>query len=111
MKVMNHVSIRRYATYAKIIFFGDDTNEDYQNHTKKHREHEQSICNARYKTPKYIFGVFDNDSYYDYHFIIEVLAEMFERQFEYLRKIFSKDKNQKVNEKEKTKWKENSLRL
>lgn len=46
-------------------FFGDDTNNDYQNHTKKHRETEQSICNARYKTPKDILGVFDNDSYYD----------------------------------------------
>ena len=45
---------------------------------KKHKETEQRICNARQKTPKYIFGVFHNGSYYDYHFIIKVLMEVFE---------------------------------
>ena len=64
---------------CKIKFYGDDDNDDdHQNYTEKHRETEQRICNARQKTPKYIFGVFHNGSYYDYHFIIKVLMEVFE---------------------------------
>lgn len=42
---------------------------------------------------------------------MEVFTEMFEGQFEYLGKSSEKNKNRKVNEKEKTKSKENSLRL
>ena len=42
------------------------------------------ICNLRYKIPKEIPVVFHNGSTYDYHFIIKVLAEECEGEFECL---------------------------
>ena len=43
-----------------------------------------SRYNLRYKKPKGIPVVFQNDSTYNYHFIIKELTEEFEGQFEWL---------------------------
>ena len=40
-----------------------------------------SICNLKYSVSKNILVVFHNRSNYDYHFIIKVLGEEFEKQF------------------------------
>ena len=61
------------------------------------------ICNLKYKTPKEIPTVFQNDSTYDYHFIIKELAKEFEEQFECLGgkkvkyRIFSVPINKKLD--------------
>ena len=70
-------------------FSTDDDNKKYKgrNHfhyTGKYRGAAHDICNLRYKTPKEIPAIFCNGSTYDYHFIIEELAEEFEGQFECL---------------------------
>ena len=68
----------------------DDDNNKYckvkyhSHYTGKYRGAAHSICNLRYKTPKEIPVVFHNGSTYDYHFIINELAEEFEEQFECL---------------------------
>ena len=43
-----------------------------------------SICNVRFNFPNEIHVVFHSGFNYDYHYIIKVLAENFEEQFEYL---------------------------
>ena len=55
---------------------------DHCNYTGKFREAAHSICNLRYKRPKEIPVVFQNDSKYDDHFIIKQLAKEFDGQFE-----------------------------
>ena len=85
---------------------------DHCHYTVKYRGAAHDICNLRYKLPKEIPIVFHNGSTYDYHFIIEELAEEFEGEFECLgentekyitfsvpikKEITKKDKN--VNDK------------
>ena len=57
---------------------------DHCHCTRKFRGAAHSICNVRYKIPLKISIVFHNGSTYDYHFIIEQLAEDFKGQFECL---------------------------
>ena len=62
-------------------FSNDDDDKKYQkvrdhcSYAGKFRGAAHSICNLRYKTPKEISIVFNNDSTYDYHFIINQLAK------------------------------------
>ena len=58
---------------------------DHCHYTGKYRGTAHNTCNLRYKTQKEIPVVFHNDSTYDYHFIIEELAEEFKGHFECLR--------------------------
>ena len=53
---------------------------DRCHYTGEFREAAHSICNLRYKRPKEITLIFQNDSTYDYHVIIEQLAKEFEGQ-------------------------------
>ena len=52
--------------------------KDHCHYTEKYRGVAHDICNLRYKTSKEIPVVFHNGSTYDYHFIINNLAEEFE---------------------------------
>ena len=69
-------------------FSTDDSNNKYHkvrdhcHYTGKYRGAAHDICNLRYKIPKELPVVFHNGSTYDYHFIIEQLAEEFEGEFE-----------------------------
>ena len=71
-------------------FSTDDSNKKYHkfrdhcHYTGKYRDAAHDICNLRYKIPKEIPEVFHNGSTYDYHFIINELAEEFEGEFECL---------------------------
>ena len=71
-------------------FSTDDSNKKYHkvkdhcHYTAKCRGAAHGISNLRYKIPKEIPVVFHNGSKYDYHFIIKVLAEEFEGEFECL---------------------------
>ena len=71
-------------------FSTDDNNKRYHkvrdhcHYTGKYRSAAHDICNFRYKKPKEIPVVFYNGSTYDYHFIINELAEEFEGEFECL---------------------------
>ena len=38
------------------------------------------MCNLKYSVPKDISVVFQNESNYDYHFIMNQLSEIFEKQ-------------------------------
>ena len=58
--------------------------KDHCRYTGKYRSAAHDICNLGYKIPKEIPVVFHNGSTYDYHFIIEELAEEFEGGFESL---------------------------
>ena len=58
--------------------------KNHCHYTGKYRGAAHDICNLRYKTPKDIPVVFHNGSPYDYHFIIQELAEEFKGQFECL---------------------------
>ena len=57
---------------------------DHCYYTGKFRGAVHSICSLKYKTPKKIPVVFDNGFTYDYHFIIKLLANKFQDQFECL---------------------------
>ena len=57
---------------------------DHCHDTGKYRDTAKNICNWRCKTSKEIIVMFHNDSNYDCHFIIKVLAVVFEGQFECL---------------------------
>ena len=78
------------AIYAKKKFSTDDNDKkyhkvkDYCYYTGKYRDAAHDICNLRYKITKEIPLVFHNGSTYDYHFIIQELAEEFEGEFECL---------------------------
>ena len=75
---------------CKRIFKTRDDNKKYHkikdhcHYTGKYRCAAHNICNLRYKIPKEIPVVFHNGSTYDYHFIINGLAEEFEGEFECL---------------------------
>ena len=58
---------------------------DHCHYTGKYRETAHNGCNLRYKTSKEIAVVFHNGSTYDYHVIIQELAEHVGEQFEFLR--------------------------
>ena len=66
----------------------DDDNKKYHkvryhcNYTGKFRRAVHNICNLRYKIPKEITVVFHNGSTYDYHFIINQLANEFKGKLE-----------------------------
>ena len=57
---------------------------DHCHFTGKYTGTGHNICNLRYKIPKEIPVVFNKSSTYDYHFIINELAEEVEGQFECL---------------------------
>ena len=57
---------------------------DHCHYTGKYRGAAHDICNLRYEIPKEVPLVFYNGYAYDYHFIIKVLAEEFDEQFECL---------------------------
>ena len=57
---------------------------DHCHYTGKYRGAAHEICNFRYKKPKEISVVFHNGSTYDYHFLINELAEAYEGEFECL---------------------------
>ena len=54
---------------------------DHCHYTGEYRRAAHSICNLKYSVPKKNPIVFHNGSNNDYHFIIKVLAEEFEKQF------------------------------
>ena len=62
-------------------FSTDDNNKKYHKikdhcyYTGKYRQAAHDICNLRYKAPKEIPLIFHNGSTYDYHFILNELAE------------------------------------
>ena len=75
---------------CKRIFKTDDDNKKYHKvkdhcyYTCKCIGAAHGICNVRYNVPKEIPVVLHNCSTYDYNFIIKVLAEEFEGEFECL---------------------------
>ena len=54
---------------------------DHCHYRGEYRGAAQSICNLRYCVPKKFPVVFRNGSNYDYHFILNKLAEEFRKQF------------------------------
>ena len=82
--------IQRRYYICKKKFSTDDNNKKYHkvrdhcHYTGKYRAAAHDICNLRYKIPKEIAVVFHNGSTYDYHFIINELAEESEGEFECL---------------------------
>ena len=69
----------------KEIKFYEEQEVRYHFHdTGKLRGAAHSICNLRYKVQREIPVIIHNGSEYDYHFIIEELAEEFKGQFECL---------------------------
>ena len=90
-KEENKIHRRQKKCYiSKKRFSTDNSNKKYHkikdhcHYTGKYRGAPHDICNLRYKIPKEIPLVFYNGFTYDYHFIIEELAEEFEREFECL---------------------------
>ena len=83
-------NIQNVSHICKRIFkTGDDNKKyhkvrDHRHYAGKYRGAAHDICNLRYKIPKEIPAVFLNISTYDYHFIIQELAEEFEGEFECL---------------------------
>ena len=77
-----HICKKRFST--------DDSNKKYHkvkdhcHYTGKYRGAAHDICNLKYKIPKEIPTVFHSGSTYDYYFIIKLLAEEFEGEFECL---------------------------
>ena len=59
-------------------------------YTGKYRGATHDISNLRYKTQKGFPAVFYNCSKYDYHFIIKMLIEEFEGQFDCFGKKYRK---------------------
>ena len=98
MKTMNYkkkeMKSKTFVTHAKKIFSTDKNDKnafklyhkvrDHCHYTGKFRGVAHSICNLRYKTPKKIPAVFHNGSTYNYHFIINQLAKVFNGQLECL---------------------------
>ena len=58
--------------------------KDHCHYTGKYRGPTHNICNLKYKVPKEIPVVFHNRSTYDYHFIIKVLVQEFNGNFDCL---------------------------
>ena len=73
---------------CKKEFCNDDKNKkkarDRCHYNRNFRGAVHSECNLRYNVPKKIPIVFCNGSTYDYHFVIEKLAEEFKGDFECL---------------------------
>ena len=82
------MKIKMYATYAEKKFHSDENDKKYRkfkdhcHYTGKFRGAAHNNCNLRCKIPKEIPGAFHNGSTYDFHFIINQLAEEFEGKFE-----------------------------
>ena len=64
--------------------FDNDKVRDHCHFTGKYRGAAHNMCNLRYKIPKNIPVIFQNESTYDYHFIIKELACEFDGNFECL---------------------------
>ena len=54
---------------------------DHCHYTGKYRGAVHSICNLKYSVPKKIPIAFPNGHKYYYHFIMQELAEEFEKEF------------------------------
>ena len=88
-------SMQKVCHICKKVFSTDYNNKKYKvkyhcHYNGKYRSAAHDICNLRYKIPKEIPAVFHNGSTYDYHFIINELAEEFEGEFESLGKTSEK---------------------
>ena len=92
-KQIKSYEMQKYATYVKkhfVMIRIKTVNERYHkvrdhcHYTGKFRGAAHNICNLRYDVPKKITIIFHNGSTYDYHFVIEKLAEEFKDEFECL---------------------------
>ena len=78
--------------------------KDHCHFTGKYSGTAHGICDLKFNVPNEIPVVFHNSSNYDYHFIIKVLANKFEGQFECIGENSEKYKTFSVTiEKELTK--------
>ena len=80
---------RKYCFIYKKKIFEDAKNNyikvrDHCHYTGKYRGAAHKICNLIYNTPRERPVIFHNGSSYGYHFIIKVLAEKFDGDFECL---------------------------
>ena len=66
---------------------------DHCHFTGEYRGAAYSIYNLKYILPKKSPIAFHNGPNYDYHFIIEELAEEFKKQFNYLKENTEKKRN------------------
>ena len=102
MKKISPIKSRKCVTYDQKSFCLDENDENDENDEKgndeKIRKYQKvkdhchyigkfggaahSICNLRYKVPKNIPIVIHNGSIYNYHFIINQLAEEFNGEFD-----------------------------
>lgn len=57
---------------------------DHDHYAVRYRGTAHPTCNLRYKTTNEIYVILHNRSNYDYHFIIQEIAEEFKRQIECL---------------------------
>ena len=82
--------MKKYVFYLKKQFCIDKISEDYKNYcqvrdhchfTGKYRGAAHSICNLKYKVPRFVPVLFHNGSTYDNHLIIKQLAEDFNGYF------------------------------
>ena len=78
---------RKYCFLCETPFFEDEKNNymkvrDHCHYTEKYRGAAHKICNLMYNTSREIPVIFHNGSIYDYHFIIQGLAEEFDGDFE-----------------------------
>ena len=93
MKPLTNKEIKSYEKLkvchiCKKGFRDDDKNKkkvrDHCHYTRNFRGAAHSECNLRYNVPKKIPIVFHNGSTYDYHYVIEKLAEEVKGNFECL---------------------------
>ena len=80
---MNHTLIKQTVTYAEKNS-EKTTIPDHSHYAGKCRVFTLSIYNSRYKMPKEIPVVLQDETDYDYHFIIKQLIEEVDGQFECL---------------------------
>ena len=82
--------MKKYVFYVKKSFVLIKKSEDYKNYCKvrdhrhftgKYRGAAHSICNLKYKVPRFVPVLFHNGSTYDNHLIIKQLAEDFNGYF------------------------------
>lgn len=84
---MNHTLIKQTVTYAEKNLeklMRKTTIPDHSHYAGKCRVFILSIYNSRYKMPKEIPVVLQDEIDYDYHFIIKELIEEIDGQFECL---------------------------
>ena len=87
---MNHTLIKQTVTYAETNLeklMRKTTIPDHSHYTGKCRVFTLSIYNSRSKMPKEIPVVLQDETDYDYHFIIKKLIEEIDGQFECLGEI------------------------